>query len=65
MDTPKPIHTKDQNDRLPYRLRERFLSTPELALLHTLQEMVGMDIGGIEIHIEDIDVDEEPEAKAA
>jgi hypothetical protein len=41
MDTPKPIHTKDQNERLPYRLRERFLSTPELALLRTLQEMVG------------------------
>ena len=30
-----------------------------------LQEMVGMDIGGIEIHIEDIDVEEEPEAKSA
>ena len=30
-----------------------------------LQEMVGMDIGGIEIHIEDIDVDEETEAKSA
>jgi len=30
-----------------------------------LQEMVGMDIGGIEIHIEDIDVDVEPEAKSA
>jgi uncharacterized alkaline shock family protein YloU len=30
-----------------------------------LQEMVGMDIGGIEIHIEDIDMDEEPEAKSA
>ena len=30
-----------------------------------LQEMVGMDIGGIEIHIEDIDVDEGPEAKPA
>ena len=30
-----------------------------------LQEMVGMDIGGIEIHVEDIDVDEESEAKAA
>ena len=28
-----------------------------------LQEMVGMDIGGIEIHIEDIDMDEESEAK--
>jgi uncharacterized alkaline shock family protein YloU len=30
-----------------------------------LQEMVGMDIGGIEIHIEDIDMDEAPEAVAA
>jgi uncharacterized alkaline shock family protein YloU len=30
-----------------------------------LQEMVGMDIGGIEIHIEDIDMDEESEAKPA
>src|SRR5215510_8697060 len=28
-------------ERLPYRLRENFLSTPELALLRTLQEMVG------------------------
>ena len=41
MDTPKPIHTREQNDRLPYRLREQFLSTPERSLLHTLQEMVG------------------------
>jgi uncharacterized alkaline shock family protein YloU len=30
-----------------------------------LQEMVGMDIGGIEIHIEDIDIDEDPEAHSA
>jgi uncharacterized alkaline shock family protein YloU len=30
-----------------------------------LQEMVGMDIGGIEIHIEDIDADEDTEAKSA
>ena len=30
-----------------------------------LQEMVGMDIGGIEIHIEDIDMDEDPEATSA
>ena len=30
-----------------------------------LQEMVGMDIGGIQIHIEDIDMDAEPEAKSA
>ena len=28
-------------ERLPYRLRENFLSTPELALLHALQEMAG------------------------
>jgi hypothetical protein len=41
MATPKPIHTKEQNDRLPYRLREHFMSTPELSLLRTLQEMVG------------------------
>lgn len=30
-----------------------------------LQEMVGMDIGGIEIHIEDIDMDEYAEAASA
>jgi uncharacterized alkaline shock family protein YloU len=30
-----------------------------------LQEMVGMDIGGIEIHIEDIDMDEDLEATSA
>jgi len=30
-----------------------------------LQEMVGMDIGGIEIHIEDIDMDEYIEARPA
>jgi len=30
-----------------------------------LQEMVGMEIGGIEIHIEDIDVEEDPEARPA
>ena len=28
-------------ERLPYRLRESFLSTPERALLHALQEMAG------------------------
>ena len=37
----KPIHPQAPNDRLPYRLREHFMSTPELALLRTLQEMVG------------------------
>ena len=30
-----------------------------------LQEMVGMEIGGIEIHIEDIDMEEDVEARAA
>jgi len=30
-----------------------------------LQEMVSMDIGGIEIHIEDIDIGEDTEAKPA
>ena len=29
------------NERLPYRLRESFMSTPELALLRALQEMIG------------------------
>ena len=29
-----------------------------------LQEMVGMDIGGIEIHIEDIDIEEGTEARS-
>ena len=36
-----PISVRDQDDRLPYRLREHFLSTPELALLRVLQRMVG------------------------
>ena len=31
---------KNPDDRLPYRLREAFLSTPELALLRVLQNMV-------------------------
>src|SRR5262245_27563540 len=35
------ISVKDQDERLPYRLREHFLSTPELALLRLLQKMVG------------------------
>jgi hypothetical protein len=37
----KPFAIKDQSERLPYRLRERFLSTPELALFRVLQKMVG------------------------
>jgi len=35
------ISVRDQEERLPYRLRERFLSTPELALLRVLQGMMG------------------------
>ena len=40
----KSINFKVQSqpdERLPYRLRENFLSTPELALLRALQEMAG------------------------
>ncbi len=37
MATLKPI----QQDRLPYRLREQFMSTPETALFRALREMVG------------------------
>ncbi len=36
-----PIQTKDQDGRSPYRLRDAFLSTPELALFRTLQKMAG------------------------
>ena len=36
-----PISVREQHERLPYRLREHFLSTPELALLRVLQNMVG------------------------
>src|SRR5512134_1104237 len=32
---------KIETERLPYRLREPFLSTPEMALFRVLQEMVG------------------------
>ena len=35
----KSTPLKDLDDRLPYRLRETFLSTPELALLRVLQKM--------------------------
>src|SRR5512132_1890327 len=37
----KPIRGKEQDERLPYRLRETFLSTPELALMKVLQSMAG------------------------
>jgi hypothetical protein len=36
-----PVQVKDQNGRLPYRLRENFLSTPELALFRVLHSMAG------------------------
>ena len=36
----KTLPLKDPDDRLPYRLRETFLSTPELALMRVLQNMV-------------------------
>ena len=37
----KSASMRDQDERLPYRLRETFLSTTELALLRVLQNMVG------------------------
>lgn len=37
----KQEQIRDQNGRLPYRLRDTFLSTPELALFRVLQAMVG------------------------
>jgi hypothetical protein len=40
MTNQNPVHLREQ-ERLPYRLRENFMSTPELALLRILQEMVG------------------------
>src|SRR5215831_11120601 len=39
MSNQNPVQLREQ-ERLPYRLRENFMSTPELALLRTLQEMV-------------------------
>jgi len=37
----KSTQLKELEDRLPYRLREQFMSTPELALHKALQNMVG------------------------
>ena len=37
----KPVEIRDQNGRTPYRLRENFLSAPELALYRVLKNMVG------------------------
>lgn len=41
MSDPKAVSVKTQEQRSPYRLREPFLSTPELALFRILQRMVG------------------------
>lgn len=41
MTNQKKVEIRDQDGRLPYRLRETFLSTPELALFRTLQKMAG------------------------
>ena len=37
----KPAGISEQDGRLPYRLRETFLSTPELALFRVLKSMAG------------------------
>ena len=37
----KTAETRDQDGRLPYRLRETFLSTPELALFRVVQSIAG------------------------
>lgn len=37
----KPDETRDQDGRTPYRLRDTFLSTPELALFRVLQSVAG------------------------
>ena len=36
----KPIRIKEADERLPYRLRENFMSAPELALYRALVELV-------------------------
>jgi len=41
MSDEKPVKLRDQDGQMPYRLRENFLSTPELALFRLLQGMVG------------------------
>jgi hypothetical protein len=41
MATRTSIQLKEQNERLPYRLREKFMSATELALFRTLQNMAG------------------------
>lgn len=37
----KPVQPREQDGRSPYRLRDTFLSTPELALFRVLQAMAG------------------------
>lgn len=41
MATRDSIQVKLQDERLPYRLREKFMSAPELALFRALQNMAG------------------------
>ena len=41
MPDPKSTPLKELNDRLPYRLREQFMTTPELSLYRSLHDMVG------------------------
>jgi predicted RNA-binding Zn-ribbon protein involved in translation (DUF1610 family) len=41
MATRTAIPIKEQDERLPYRLREKFMSATELALFRTLQNMAG------------------------
>ncbi|MEW6083268.1 MAG: DUF2726 domain-containing protein [Chloroflexota bacterium] len=41
MVTRDPIQVKIQDERLPYRLREKFMSAPEAALFRALQNMAG------------------------
>lgn len=41
MTNQKTVQLRDQNGQSPYRLRENFLSTPELALFRVLQGMAG------------------------
>lgn len=41
MSDQNPVVIKQPTQRWPYRLREHFLSTPEIALLRVLQKLVG------------------------
>ena len=40
MTEPKSVQKKELEERLPYRLREQFMSTPELAMFRILRNMV-------------------------